>query len=387
MRIGVYTGNVFPDAGGAYSLIKTIEKDIVKSDRVHDIFFVFDNDKAPGRLIKNNIVYINIADKAGRFIRIIRKVLLRFSWWNKPWVLDDFLQAEKIDLLWILGPYKLETSIPYVFTVWDLGHRLLPCFPEVSVYGGRQWEEREALYQKMLPKATYIITGNETGKQEILANYPVNPDKIKIIPFPIANFCFDREVTPLDQVKKPFVFYPAQFWAHKNHVAIVEAIAWLRDNKNTVINCYFVGADYGNLDHVRRVINKYHLGNQIFILGFVEYPVLRYLYKNALAMTYVSLMGPNNLPPLEAAVLGCSVIVSNIPGHIEQMGKAGLFVDAFVPQEIGRAILTLYKNPKRCRELISNGLVLAKKYKNYSYFQEMLRIIEQYTLQYKTWAV
>ncbi|GBR75037.1 glycosyl transferase GTB-type super family, partial [Candidatus Termititenax aidoneus] len=240
MRIGIYTGNVFPDAGGAYALIETIKKDIIESDCVYDIFFVFDNDQAPSRFIKDNIVCINIANKAGRFIRVIRKILLRFGWWNKPVVLDDFLQAENTDLLWILGPYKLETSIPYVFTVWDLGHRMLPCFPEVSVYGGRQWEEREALYQKMLPKATYIITGNETGKQEILANYPVSPDKIKTIPFPISNFCFDQEVSPLDNIKKPFVFYPAQFWAHKNHVSIIEALAWLRDTKKIVIYGYFV---------------------------------------------------------------------------------------------------------------------------------------------------
>ncbi|GBR74212.1 glycosyl transferase GTB-type super family, partial [Candidatus Termititenax aidoneus] len=187
-------------------------------------------------------------------------------------------------------------------------------------------------------------------------------------------------------IKKPFVFYPAQFWAHKNHVSIIEALAWLRDTKKIVIYGYFVGSDKGNLEYVKCAIKKYNLEKQVFILGFVKYPELRYLYKNALAMVYVSLLGPNNLPPLEAAALSCPVIISNIPGHLEQMGKVGLFVNAFVPQDIGRAIVALYKNPKRYQKLISSGSVLVKKYKNYSYFQEMLRVIAQYALQHKTWA-
>ncbi|GBR73580.1 glycosyl transferase GTB-type super family, partial [Candidatus Termititenax aidoneus] len=187
-------------------------------------------------------------------------------------------------------------------------------------------------------------------------------------------------------IKKPFVFYPAQFWAHKNHVSIIEALAWLRDTKKIVIYGYFVGSDKGNLEYVKRMLKKYSLENQIFILGFVEYPALRYLYQNALAMTYVSLMGPNNLPPLEAAVLGCPVIVSNIPGHLEQMEDAGFFVDALKPQDIGAAIHLLYNDSMAREKLISKGTKLARKYKNYSYFKQMLRIIDEYVFWQKTWV-
>jgi glycosyltransferase involved in cell wall biosynthesis len=163
-------------------------------------------------------------------------------------------------------------------------------------------EEREETYQNMLSHATFIITGNETGKREILANYAINQEEIHIIPFPIPDFCFEQ--TALSgislNIKFPFVFYPAQFWAHKNHIVLIDAIAWLRDKKNIIVNCYFVGSDKGNLNYINSIISKYKLGNQIFVLGFVEQQTLIYLYKHALAMTYVSLMGPNNLPPLEA---------------------------------------------------------------------------------------
>ncbi|GBR75503.1 glycosyl transferase group 1 [Candidatus Termititenax persephonae] len=390
MRVGIYAGVTFPKAGGEFTLLSTVIRDVVVSACPYELIVFIEDEARPSRIREDNILYVNLIEPPSLLFRIRRKILRWLRYYREP-VLNDFfdkvLWREKIDLLWLLKPYNLDLSVPYVFTVWDLGHRMLPCFPEVGLPA--EWKMRETMYQKMLLRATYIITGNEVGKQEILANYPINADKIKIIPFPISSFCFEKLAVPADlgNIKKPFVFYPAQFWAHKNHVALVEAIAWLRDKKKTIINCYFVGSEKNNLNQVKYAIKKHNLENQVFILGFVEYAELRYLYQNALAMVYISLMGPNNLPPLEAIALGCPVIISNIPGHIEQMGKAGLFVNAFVPQDIGRAILTLYKNPKRCRELISNGLILAKKYKNYSYFQEMLRVIEQYALQYKTWAV
>ena len=169
-------------------------------------------------------------------------------------------------------------------------------------------------------------------------------------------------------------------------MSLIEAIAWLRNSKNIIINCYFIGSDKGNLQYINDTINSYHLENQIFILGFVKRGTLFYLYRNALAMTFVSLLGRNNLPPLEALSLGCPLIFSNIPGHLEQMGKTGIAVDAINPIEIGEAILSIYNNPKLRQKLISDGLQYGKKYKNYSYFEQMLKVIDYYELYRKRWA-
>ena len=39
-------------------------------------------------------------------------------------------------------------------------------------------------------------------------------------------------------------------------------------------------------------------------------------------MVFASIVGPNNYPPIEAASLGCPVILSDLPGHREQMGES-----------------------------------------------------------------
>jgi glycosyltransferase involved in cell wall biosynthesis len=388
MRVGIYTGSVSPIAGGAYTLLETIKRDISLSDCKYEIFFFFTDEFSPKRFVANRITYINVfkKQKITFSFRLRRKILKLLEKYREPSLLDDILHSEGIDLLWIVGPYSLDVTIPYVFTVWDLGHRMLPCFPEVSTQG-LTWTRREEVYQKMLYRATYIITGNETGKKEIISNYAVNPQKIHILPFPVSGFCFENTERRLknEYIKTPFIFYPAQFWAHKNHVAVIEAVAWMRDAMNISIYCYFVGSDQGNEKYIRSVINKHKLETQVFILGFVERETLVYLYKNALAMTFVSLMGPNNLPPLESAALGCPLIISDIPGHIEQMEGTGLAVDATNPTAIGEAVLKLYHNPDFRQSLIMAEVSFFEKYRNYSYFERMQKVMDMYSLYCKTW--
>jgi glycosyltransferase involved in cell wall biosynthesis len=387
MRVGIYAGSAVPMTGGAYTLFETIKRDISLSDYKYEIFFFFMDEFSPKRFVENKVTYINVfrKQKITFCFRLYRKVLKFVGKYRERSLLDDVLHSEGIDLLWILSSYNFDVTIPYVFTVWDLGHRMLPCFPEVSA--GQIWSNREKVFQKMLYRAAYIITGNETGKREIMSNYAVNPEKIQIIPFPVPGFCFDNTERLLkkEEIKTPFIFYPAQFWAHKNHVAVIEAVAWMRDIKGITIYCYFAGSDHGNEKYVGSVIKKYKLENHVFILGFVDREMLVYLYQNALAMTFMSLMGPNNLPPLEAAAMGCPLIISNISGHLEQMEGTGLAVDATNPVAIGEAVLTLYHNPDFRQSLITAETSFIEKYRNYSYFEQMQKVMDMFSLYCKTW--
>jgi len=367
--------------------LETIIQDIVSSDCKHEFFIFFNDSNAPQRYNKNKIIYVNCYQKKTKNIlfKIKRKI---FHVFFNRYIIDkknDIYQNENIDLLWILGPYDIDTNIPFIFTVWDLGHILFPFFPE---YKDNEWNNRERLYNKMLKKATYIITGNQTGKNEIVVNYSINSDKIHIIPFPIPKFCFkdikNNYSSPVS-IKHPFVFFPAQFWAHKNHIIIIEAIKWLRDVKKININCYFTGYDYGNLDHINKMIDKNNLHDQIFILGFISQEDLIFLYMNALAMVFPSFLGPNNLPLFEATAFGCPLLYSNIPGHIEQMEGNGLPFDATNYIDLGENIFKIYSDSEFREEVISKERSFFEKYKLYSYFAQMEKIIDMFYLFLKTW--
>jgi glycosyltransferase involved in cell wall biosynthesis len=369
---------------GGYSFLKMLQDELSNKSDIEFVLIIDRPQRVDVSALKYLPLYTSIVDYI--FFRIKRVIcrIMKISY-NQERKLRKKFTKEKIDIVWITGPFEMDVPVPYIFTVWDIGHRVIPCFPEVSSNG--QWESRERVYRKMLFKATYIITGNETGKKEILENYPMNPQKIKMVPFPnpmnyMTESSSDYKLSI--PIKEPYIFYPAQFWPHKNHVTLIDAVKYMHDN-DCNIHCYFSGSDQGNMSYIKEKIRKYDLEKYIHVLGFIDTESLICLYKNALALTFVSLLGPNNLPPLEAISLGCPVIISNIPGHIEQMEDAAILVDATDHIQIANAVIKLLSDNYFRSELIEKGKKLAEKQRQYSYLDEIVSILSDFKKMRRLW--
>jgi len=54
------------------------------------------------------------------------------------------------------------------------------------------------------------------------------------------------------------------------------------------------------------------ISERIEFMGFVDSPKLATLMQNALCLVFPSQLGPSNLPPLEAAMLGTRSLISNV---------------------------------------------------------------------------
>src|SRR5262249_59697230 len=72
----------------------------------------------------------------------------------------------------------------------------------------------------------------------------------------------------------PFLFYPAQFWAHKNHVTLLEALALLRSDHGFDVHLVLAGSDQGNQPFVVERIAAVGLSGAVHVRGFVERPEL-----------------------------------------------------------------------------------------------------------------
>ncbi len=74
-----------------------------------------------------------------------------------------------------------------------------------------------------------------------------------------------------------------------------------------------------------------------------------------MATVFVSLIGPTNIPPLEAMLLGSPLIVSNIYAMPEQVGDAALLVDPRNPDDIAAAMARAWTDEPTRRMLIDRG--------------------------------
>ena len=374
MRIGIFFPDYKPEDGGANTLLGTILKEIKDSKSYDCDFVVLYKGKSNSVVIENNIKFIDLGYLFGtkfitKAIRKIREDIFKYS------ILDKIAKQEKIDLYYFPEHPNINVSIPYIYTVWDLGHRTTPQYPEVSENG--IWEQREALYQKMLPKALRIITGNETGKKEIVKYYGIDEKKIKVCEFPVSDFCYGKEEKPSFIYEDEFFFYPAQFWAHKNHKCIIEALKILKEEYNVAPKIYFTGSDKGYRKVVESLINQYSLNNQIVFTGFVKDEELKYMYTHATALVYASMMGPNNMPPIEATYLGCPVIITNLEGHIEQLKDTAIYFDGNNPRELAEKMLLLLNDKKYRDQVIDKEQTLGDRFSKISYFEQIENIFDE----------
>ncbi len=300
--------------------------------------------------------------------------------------LNHHIRLHRLDLLWLVTPSTIMTpSIPFIVTVWDLAHRYYPFFPEVSKYGWT-WQEREDYHRTTLPRASYVLTGTRRGAHEITTCYGIPDERIRVIPLPAPRI--DAKIgEAASPVKGRYLFYPAQFWPHKNHVRAIRALRLLvEDAAYKDLGLVFVGADKDNEGFVRQLVRDEGVTDHVHFLGFVERPVVEALYRNAAALLYLSFLGPDNLPPLEAFDCLCPVIISDHAGHREQLGDAALYVDPLDEKAIADAVRTLLGDPSLREKLVERGAKANETRRIESYLSAIDGIFAEFAAYRLCWA-
>jgi glycosyltransferase involved in cell wall biosynthesis len=195
----------------------------------------------------------------------------------------------------------------------------------------------------------------------------------------------DKDTLNKYGISAGYLFYPAQFWAHKNHINLLLALNLLREKHGLALNMIFVGSNYGNEEYVRQKIEELNIASQVKILGFVPQSDLIALYRQALALTYVTFFGPDNLPPLEAFALECPVIASSVPGAQEQLGDSALLVDPADPEDIALAIRKICEDSKLRATLIQRGKKRAAEWTGDDFVRGVFGILDEFEPFRRSW--
>lgn len=308
--------------------------------------------------------------------------------WRRHSDIDRIAVANGIEFVWFLSAQPERTDVPFMTVVWDLQHRATPWFPEMSAQG--LWDGRDSVHRWFLQRATKIITGTRVGRDQLAQFFQVPPENVLMLPHPTPSYVYrETEFAPPDAIerlglKHPYVLYPAQFWPHKNHVNLLLAIAGLK-KKGMVVSVALVGSDKGNRQFIADLAAREGISDQVQFLGFVERDVLVDLYRQALALTYVSWCGPENLPPLEAFALGCPVIAARIPGAEEQLGDAALFCEPGDPASISDAIEILRRDAALRARLVDAGRVRARRFSPADYVAGALKFLDEFSAVRRCW--
>jgi glycosyltransferase involved in cell wall biosynthesis len=148
--------------------------------------------------------------------------------------------------------------------------------------------------------------------------------------------------------------YPAQFWPHKRHVLLLKAFKIVCE-QNREISLVLTGGDKGNLNHVMNVVSELGLDDRVVFTGFVESSMLVNLMKTAHCVVFPSQLGPSNMPPIEAALLGTPSIVSSVHADIKLNNPLIQTVRSQSPEDWAARILSQVNIPKSSGHNLERG--------------------------------
>lgn len=415
MRVAIFLGGYVPANSGTY----TFERELLhalakfKSSGDHE-FFVFGwSQDIPPEIFSAPHIHFdkNVRNSQSRISFKIAKLVHRkiFKYINQKYLIHfqvfikNFISSKNSSIIKKITDYNIEMAwflaldcptmeIPYIATAWDVQHRLQPYFPEVSTEG--KWINRDTYFSETLRRATSIVTGTTVGKYEIEQFFNIPSERIRVIPFATPKFALEASLCSNSDranilrkydITQEYLFYPAQFWPHKNHVNLLLALKHLKEAHNLCFSMVFAGSNKGNLAFVKQKVDELYLTEQVKFTGFIPGKDLTHLYQNAFALTFLSFFGPDNLPPLEAFALGCPVIASKVSGAEEQLGDAAILVNPKKPEEIALAINSLKENPDLRQDYIQRGLTRANQWTGQDYIREICSILDEFAPIRRCW--
>ena len=213
----------------------------------------------------------------------------------------------------------------------------------------------------------------------MIESYGTNFKKINILPYIPPQYIFNEgtniNVRKLYGLPKKFIFYPAQFWLHKNHKSLLEAAQRVKKQYSDIF-LVFVGQKKNGYNSIVNLIDKNNLSENVKILDYVPNEHIPELYRTARAMIMPTFFGPTNIPPLEAMALGCPVAISNIYAMPEQIGEAGLMFNPNSVDEIVSTMISLWTNNTLVKSLRQKGLEKSKEWQQTQFNTKFLNIIK-----------
>ena len=263
-----------------------------------------------------------------------------------------------------------------VGVIHDLMHRYEPRFPEVGT--PQEQSEREKLFCTMIEKCDAILVDSKVGMQQVLESYRrARAEQLRVVPFAAFGELIHCEPKQPDfSVPEKYLFYPAQFWLHKNHVGLALAVADAIESQPDLRIVVAGNLDQNGYADFAHIVREKKLEHAFLTPGYVSVEELSWFYTHARACIMPTFFGPTNIPPLEAMALNCPVAVSDIYGMREQCGEAALYFNPASSKSLSQAIRQLWTDDALCAELVRKGQDRSHIRSEHAFSKNIIRLVE-----------
>lgn len=278
-------------------------------------------------------------------------------------VIHEELDASNYDVLFcpllVLDP--LTARVPSAVMMPDLQHEF---FPEFFDSNTLKW--RRQTYRPSTIHASHIYTLSEHAKSTIVKMFRADPEKIEVVYLDVDHEFRTAQPgspsTAFQALGLParYLFYPANFWPHKNHTNLLKALKLVVE-RFPDLGLVLTGSNDG-VERIQYEVAELGLRKHVYFPGYVDRQVLVELYQHSQALTFVSRFEGFGIPILEAFHTRTPVITSRAGSCSEIAGGAALLVDEMEPAGIAAGIVRILEEPLLCESLRAAGQNRAERF-------------------------
>jgi len=243
---------------------------------------------------------------------------------------ERFLGVHHIKLLSHSGLLGRRSRIPTIVWIPDFQHLRMPqYFPE------RQIAARNRSMRSTCKVASMIVVSSNDALRDLEGFDPAVREKSKVLQF-VPRYYPPENIAISILEKKygfdgPYMFLPNQFWVHKNHQIVIDALAHLRTRGEQVL-ILLTGHNIdtrhpGHFGQLMQSANSKGVGGNFRHLGVVPPAELAELMRNSVAVINPSFFEGWSTSVEEAKAMGKTVLLSDIPVHREQNPKRAVYFD------------------------------------------------------------
>ncbi|NEO98881.1 MAG: glycosyltransferase family 4 protein [Symploca sp. SIO2E9] len=249
------------------------------------------------------------------------------------------LNPLKVDFLY---PTSAMARTPYLWGGWipDFQHHYLP-----ELFSEEEINARNNRHQRMAEVAPVIILSSKMAQDDFNRLYPEAASRSRLMNFvsyPEPEwFKFNPQLIQEKYgLPERFFLVSNQFWKHKNHKVVIEALGILKQQKITpTVVCTgktTEGSQYFNQLITR--IEELGIGNQVRILGLIPRLDQIQLMRRCLAVIQPSLFEGWSTVIEDGRALGKPMLVSDFPVHLEQNPPHTHFFERSNPEQLASLI-------------------------------------------------
>ena len=235
---------------------------------------------------------------------------------------------------------------PVVSSIPDLLHEDLP-----EMFSEAELEARRRSYGAAVARADLILTLSEFSRSSILRRYAALEPRRVVAAYPGVDPVFEGGGA---ETREDFLLYPANFWPHKNHRRLLEALARLRAS-GLALPLVLSGDPASGMDSVVASASELGLDGQVSFVGRVSAEAFVSLLGRARALVFPSLYEGFGLPIVEAFCCDTPVLCSHTGSCPETAADAALLVDPRDTADLAAALKRIWTDAELREQLVDRG--------------------------------